>query len=55
MILVARWLDPHVLATLAKKDGQVIALVTYEVSADRKTMTARSSGMLEQVIVFDRQ
>jgi hypothetical protein len=28
-------LDPHVLASLAKKDRNVIAVVTYEVSADR--------------------
>jgi hypothetical protein len=53
--LVARWLDPHVLASLAKKGGQVIALVTYEVSPDGKTLTSRSSGTLDQVIVFERQ
>jgi len=52
--LVAKWLDPHVLASLAKKDGEVIAVVTYEVSADGKTLTSRSSGMVEQTIVFDR-
>ncbi len=52
--LVAKWLDLHVLASLAKKDGNVIAVVTYEVSADGKTLTSRSSGMVEQTIVFDR-
>jgi hypothetical protein len=52
--LVAKWLDPHVLASLAKKDGNVIAVVTYEVSSDGKTLTSRSSGMVEQTIVFDR-
>jgi hypothetical protein len=51
---VARWLGSDVLASIAKKDGHTIGLVTYEVSADRKTLTSRSSGLLEQVIVFDR-
>ena len=53
--LVARWVGSTVLATIAKKDGQVFALVTYEVLADGKTLTVRTSGMLEQVIVFDSQ
>jgi hypothetical protein len=52
---VARWVGSHVLAAIAKKDGQVIALATYEVSADGKMSTSRNSGMLEQVIVFDRK
>lgn len=51
---VARWIGSQVLAAIAKKDGQVIALVTYQVSADGKMLTSRSSGMLEQMIVFDR-
>jgi hypothetical protein len=38
----------------AVKDGKVIAVVTYEVSADGNTLTSRSSGMVEQTIVFDR-
>ena len=53
--LVAKWLDPCVLASLAKKDGKVIAVVIYEVSADGNTLTSRSSGMVEQTIVFDRK
>jgi hypothetical protein len=52
--LMAKWLDSHVLASLAKKDGKVVAVVTYEVSADGNTLTSRSSGMVEQTIVFDR-
>jgi hypothetical protein len=52
---IARWLGPDVLASIARKDGHTIGLVTYEVSADRRTLTSRSSGLLEQVIVFDRQ
>jgi len=53
--LMAKWLGSHVLASVAMKSGQVLALVTYEVSADGKTLTSRSSGMIEQVVVFDRQ
>lgn len=55
VVHVARWLDPHVLATIAKKDGKVFALATYEVSADRKTLTVRTSGTIDQVVVFERQ
>ena len=53
--LVARWVGSHVLATIAKKDGRTLALVTYEVSADGRTLTLRSSGAVEHVIVFDRK
>jgi len=53
--LMARWLGPTVLASIAKKDGQVIALVTYQVSTDGNTLTSRSSGAAEQMIVFERK
>jgi hypothetical protein len=52
---IARFVGSHVLATIANKDGELFAMITYEVSADGKTLRSRSSGMLEQVIVFDRQ
>jgi hypothetical protein len=55
IVLAARWLGSHVLATIAKKGDQTIALVTYEGSVDGKTMTLRSSGTVEHVIVFDRK
>lgn len=55
VILVARWVGSHVLATIARKDGRMFGLVTYEVSDDGKTMTVRSSGAVEHVIVFDRK
>jgi hypothetical protein len=55
VILVARWVGSHVLATIAKKDGRTFGLVTYEVSADGKTLTLRSSGAVEHVIVFERK
>ena len=55
VLLVARWVGSHVLATIAKKDGQMIGLITYEVSADGKALTSRSSGMAEQVVVFERK
>lgn len=51
---IARWIGPDVLALIARKDGRTIALATYELSADGKTLTARSSGLLEQVTVFER-
>jgi hypothetical protein len=55
VVLMAKWLGPQVLATIAEKDGQVAALVTYQVSPDGRTLTTRSSGTMEQVIVFERK
>jgi hypothetical protein len=55
IVLMARWVGSRVLASIAEKNSQVVALVTYEVSADGKALTSRSSGMLEQTIVFDRK
>jgi hypothetical protein len=52
---VARWLGSHVLAAIAKKDGEVILIVTYQVSGDGKTLTSRTSGMMEQLVLFDRK
>lgn len=53
--LVARWVGSQVLASVAKKAGEIVALVTYEISSDGRTLTSRSSGMLEQVVVFERK
>ena len=37
-----------------QKGNQNIALITYEVSTDGQTLTARTSGVIEQVIKFKR-
>ena len=37
-----------------QKGNQNIALITYEVSTDGQTLTARTSGAIEQVIKFKR-
>jgi hypothetical protein len=42
--LVARWLDPRVLATIARKGRDVIALVTYQGFADDAAIRAPESG-----------
>jgi endonuclease YncB( thermonuclease family) len=61
VVSVARWMGPHVLETVGKKDGQTVGRGTYEVSADGKTLTARVSGRdgsgaeFDQAIVFDRK
>ena len=52
---VANWVGSHVLALITKKGNQNLALITYEVSADGQTLTARTSGFVEQVIVFKRR
>jgi hypothetical protein len=52
---VANWVGPHVLAFIARKGDRNIALVTYEVSPDGPTLTARTSGVIEQVVVFRRR
>ena len=55
VVLVARWLGPAVLATTAYKEGRLLGLITYEISADGRMLTSRSSGMSEQVMVFERK
>ena len=52
---VANWVGSHVLALITRKGNQNLALITYEVSADGQTLTARTSGLVEQVIVFKRR
>jgi hypothetical protein len=52
---IARWVGPQVLATVANKGGQMIFLATYEVSSDGKVLTLRSSGLMEQTLVFERK
>jgi hypothetical protein len=40
---------------VSSRNGQVFALVTCEVPANARTLTSRSSGLVEQVIVFERR
>ena len=55
IIHVANWVGPHVLALIARKGNQNIALITYDISADGQTLTARTSGLVEQMVVFRRR
>lgn len=55
IIHVANWVGPHVLALIAQKGNQNLALITYQVSTDGQTLTARTSGVVEQLIVFRRR
>jgi len=60
-VFAATWVGSRILEIVAKRDDRVIR-VTYEVSADGKTLTRRvplgkdaSGADLEQVTVFDRK
>jgi len=55
LVHVANWVGSHVLALVTKKGNQNLALITYEVSADGQTLTVRTSGLVEQVVVFKRR
>ena len=55
VIVVARWLSPSTLETDASQNGRPLAVATYEVSGDGQTLTARTTGMVEQVLVFERK
>lgn len=55
VVVVARWLGPRVLETVAAQNGKEVARATYEVSPDGRTLTATTSGMVQQVIVFERK
>ena len=54
VMISAKWVNPRRLETNATKDGKD-GVVTYEVSADGKTLTSRYSTAPGQVLVFDRQ
>jgi hypothetical protein len=56
-ILTTR-INSRTLETRAKKDGKDMGVMTYEVSADGKTLTSKystSPQSPQQVVVFDRQ
>lgn len=55
VLVTARWLGPRVLETTVVQNGKPLAVATYEVSADGQTLTARTTGMVEQVLVFERK
>jgi len=55
VVHVANWVGSHVLALIAKKGNQNIALITYEVPTDGQTLTARTSGFIDQVVIFKRR
>ena len=55
MVHVANWLGSHVLALITKKGNQNIALIIYEVSTDGQTLTARTSGLIDQAVLFKRR
>jgi hypothetical protein len=53
-ILVARWRSAHVVQVTAKKDGEVVGLGTYEVSADGRELSLTDS-VSDTRFVFDRE
>ena len=55
VVHVANWVGSHVLALITKKGNQNLALITYEVSTNGQTLTTRTSGVVEQVVVFKRR
>lgn len=55
VVHAANWVGSHVLALITKKGNENIALITYQVSTDGQTLTARTSGLIEQVVIFKRR
>ena len=55
VVHVANWVGSHVLALITKKGNENLALITYQVSTDGQTLTARTSGLIEQVVIFKRR
>lgn len=52
---VSNWIGPQVFALITKKGGEIVALITYQVSSDGQTLTTRTSGPIEQTVVFTRR
>ena len=55
VVHVANWLGSHDFALITRKGNQNLALITYEVSADGRTLTTRTSGLIEQMVIFKRR
>src|SRR5262249_37003132 len=61
VVVITKWVEPHILETLAKKDGKLVGQSSYEVSSDGKTLIARIKGIdgsgvsFEQLVVLERQ
>jgi len=53
VVVTGKWMNARVIETGGKKDGQDVGVITYEVSADGKTLTDRYSASPEQVPVFE--
>jgi hypothetical protein len=51
---VANWIGPQVFGLVTKKGGEILALITYQISTDGQTLTARTSGPIAQTLVFRR-
>jgi hypothetical protein len=51
----ARWVGPYVLATNASKEGNPFVRVIYQASADGQTLTSRSSGASDEIVVYTRK
>lgn len=52
---VANWIGRQVFALITTKGGEIVALITYQVSGDGQTLTARTSGPIDQTVVFTRR
>jgi surface antigen len=52
---VANWVGPQVFALITKNGGEIVALITYQVSSDGQTLTSRTAGPIEQTVVFKRR
>jgi len=61
VVVITKWLGPHILETVARKDGKVVGQGTYEVSSDGMTLKAKIQGIdagggsFEQLVVLERQ
>jgi hypothetical protein len=55
VVVTGKWMNARVIETGGKKDGQDVGVITYEVSADGKTLTHRYSAAPEQELVFERK
>lgn len=53
--VVAQWNGQRALDTVVRKGSQEIARVVYTVSADGQTLTATRTGLVAQVVVFERK
>ena len=54
VVQIGTWINSRMIETRATKNGQDVGVITYEISADGRTLTQKYSGTPDHTLVFER-